>query len=109
MRRADLLVVLGSDDPAYAPSRLATVCAAGPPVMVVASRDSVLWHRAREFSGVMCLAPGDEAGLLDGSFEACAPVLPESFRPDALAARECVVWDAALAVEAPCPVRGSRH
>lgn len=106
MRSADLLLVLGSDDASYAPSRLATVCAAGRPVLVVAREDSLLIRRARMIPGVQCLTY-EQAGanlrggtslatILEAPSRIPAPSLPEDYSPQALASRECTLWTKAI-------------
>jgi hypothetical protein len=105
MREADLLLMLGSDDLRYAPSRLATLCAAGRPVMVVADRESVVLRRAQQVPGVatigyscgaseQALAAGAMIFRFDSSLP--RPELPESYQPTALASRECALWDKCL-------------
>jgi hypothetical protein len=102
MRTADVLLMLGSDDLRYAPSRLATLCAAGRPVMVVADRESVVLRRAQQVPGVATIGysrGASEQALADGAMifrsDSCLarPELPESYRPAALASRECALWD----------------
>lgn len=100
MREADLLLVLGSDDPKYAPSRLATLSAAGRPVLAVGSKDSLLLRRAAEIAGVICAGYEKPMGATIGEIEKLlmngppekVPQLPEQFQPAALAARECELW-----------------
>jgi hypothetical protein len=96
MRGADLLLVLGSDDPKYTPSRLATLVAAGRPVLAVGTRESRLLARAATFPGVTCVET-DGAGRIDFGKLQEIPRLPEEYRPEKLAARECALWDRAVA------------
>lgn len=63
MRAGDALIVLGSDDPGYVPSRLANVLWTGKPLLSVASPDSALVRRLSESAGTKALAPTDEAGI----------------------------------------------
>jgi len=104
MREADLLLVLGSDDAKYAPSRLATLSAAGRPVLAVGSKESVLLRRAAEIPGVIGAGYDHPRGSNPIEMEKQfwdrppekIPQLPESFQPAALAARECELWRRAL-------------
>jgi len=106
MREADLLLVLGSDDAKYAPSRLATLSAAGRPVLAVGSKDSVLLRRAAEIPGVICAGYEKPRGATISEMEKLlmegppqkVPQLPEQFLPAALAARECELWRRAIGV-----------
>lgn len=111
MRDADLLLVLGSDDLAYSPSRLHTVCAAGRPVLVVAARGSLLAQRASQIPGVtLADYPPDQPAqvrcegpwepntrfLLDHAASCPAPVLPENLSAAALTAAQCHLWNQSL-------------
>lgn len=103
MKGADLLVALGSDDARYAPSRLATLCASGRPVAVVAAEDSLLVRRAAQIPGVILLpyaAGGKSNASVVAGFSFAPPFstpdLPADYRPEALAERECDLWNKAV-------------
>ncbi len=101
---ADLLVSLGSDDARYAPSRLATLCASGRPVVVVATEKGLLMRRAAQIPGVMCVpyefSSKGQPNLTGQEFAFrppfMVPNLPGEFRPQSLAERECQLWDKTL-------------
>lgn len=63
MRAGDALIILGSDDPGYVPSRLANVLWTGKPLLPIAAPDSALARRLSEWAGTKALAPTNETEI----------------------------------------------
>ncbi len=61
MLAADALLVLGSDDPGYVPSRLANLLWAEKPVLAVAEPSSALASRLNEWGQAAALVPDDDS------------------------------------------------
>jgi hypothetical protein len=60
---ADALMVVGSDDPGYVPSRLANVFWVGRPILAIAAPAGSLAARLAEWGGPTAFAAHDEAGI----------------------------------------------
>lgn len=107
MRAADVLLIPGSDDLAYAPSRLNTVCAAGRPVVIVAHASSRLAALAADIPGVTLLIFSSDSHIKQNletlrsilshpQSLPSSPVLPETRSASYLARSECLLWDQVL-------------
>ena len=108
---ADFILVLGSDDLAYSPSKIHPGFLTGRPLLALVHPRSRLETILREFGGAI-LAPAGGAGAADrmaeilaalatGGATALAPRQEEYFRAhylaETLTRRQCALFDAALA------------
>jgi hypothetical protein len=111
LAKADVILLLGSDDKAYQPSKLFQYLATDRPILCVAAVDAPFVRQTAGLDSVFLLAtdqpPEEQVGALsDWLGRVLAGPLPveperralaEAFSARAMAARECALFDAALA------------
>jgi len=95
MKSANLILILGSDEMSYTPSRLATAVAAGTPVLVIGAKESRLVQRASQIPKIICV---DYGNLKKASFQSRlkSPLLPKKYIPKNLAKSENRSWNKVL-------------
>jgi hypothetical protein len=113
LEAADLLVILGSDDRAYQPSKLHQYLALEKPVLVVAPAGSRLADQVAGLPGVVFVEANSkvpetvDVARVEAALAAALDLEPADFAPRraagaafeaaVMAARECALFDAALA------------
>ncbi|MDQ0463116.1 glycosyltransferase involved in cell wall biosynthesis [Caulobacter ginsengisoli] len=111
LAQADVLLILGSEDKAYQPSKLFQYLATDRPILCVAAADAPFARQVAGLDSVFLLdsarPPQDQVTALADWLARAAgrpveaepgrQVLAEQFSARAMAARECALFDAALA------------
>ena len=101
-RDAEALVVLGSDDPGYMPSKLFGDLASGKPIVAAFAGESTARGIANSMPGVVDVStPAGDGSLLLGALDQWTPGGRyvrdvEAFGPDAMASRVSSFLDAAV-------------
>jgi hypothetical protein len=111
LAEADVILLLGSDDQAYQPSKLYQYLATDRPILCVAASDAPFVRQIEGLDSVFVLASDRPADAQSPALSAwlakvagravqaepARQALAEAYSAGAMAARECAVFDAALA------------